>query len=105
MIKGDDKMKIYISGAITGVKEYEFNFLRAHNDLKLQGMNNKQIKNPCIFTNHLPQNSTWEQYMRVCVKELADCDKIYMLKGWENSRGATEEHRIAKMLGMEVIYE
>ena len=98
-------MKVYISGAITGVKDYKKDFERGVYYWFDKYVNYQNIKNPVWFCRHLPQNSTWEQYMRVCVKELADCDKIYMLKGWENSRGATEEHRIAKMLGLEVIYE
>lgn len=30
---------------------------------------------------------------------------IYMLKGWEKSRGAIAEHALAVALGLEIIYE
>mgnify|MGYP003612255497 CR=1 FL=1 len=98
-------MKIYISGAITGVKEYEKNFERGQNTLLEQGHRLDNIYNPVWFCRGIPKGSKWETYMRTCVSILPFCDKIYMLKGWENSKGATEEHRIAKMLGLEVVYE
>lgn len=36
---------------------------------------------------------------------LSKCDAIYMLKDWQYSAGATEEHTFAKENGIEVIYE
>lgn len=33
------------------------------------------------------------------------CDAIFMLKGWENSKGARAEHATALALGLEIIYE
>jgi len=42
--------------------------------------------------------------MAHCVKALPDCDSMLMLPDWQNSKGAKEEHRIAKMLGMPIYY-
>lgn len=36
---------------------------------------------------------------------LAQCDAIYMLKGWENSKGATAEKAIAEWMGIEILFE
>ena len=36
---------------------------------------------------------------------LRRCDTIFMVKGWETSRGANEELALAQQLGLEVIYE
>lgn len=36
---------------------------------------------------------------------LSRCDVVYMLKGWENSQGATIERQLALALGLEVYYE
>lgn len=33
------------------------------------------------------------------------CDAIYMLKGWRDSVGAVEEHRVAREAGLEIYYE
>lgn len=35
----------------------------------------------------------------------AKADAVYMLKGWENSKGATAERATAIALGLEVVYE
>ena len=34
-----------------------------------------------------------------------DCDRIYMLEGWEDSEGAKIEHMLAKELRMPCLYE
>lgn len=39
------------------------------------------------------------------LKHLVICDAIYMLRGWENSKGATAEHAVAKWIGLEIIYQ
>ncbi len=36
---------------------------------------------------------------------LKRCDAIYMLNTWEKSEGAKEEYRIAKQLGLEILFE
>ena len=36
---------------------------------------------------------------------LKRCDIIYMLKNWESSRGASAELKLAKEIGLEVVYE
>jgi hypothetical protein len=48
---------------------------------------------------------TWENFMREDIAMLLECEAIYMLKGWKESRGATLELTIATALGMRVIYE
>jgi hypothetical protein len=44
-------------------------------------------------------------WLEGCLEILIRCDAIYMLKGWEDSVGATEELNLAKKLGLEVYYE
>jgi hypothetical protein len=46
----------------------------------------------------------WRYYMRVCVGQIPLCDGMRMLPDWQNSRGSVWEHRIAKMLGLEITY-
>ena len=43
--------------------------------------------------------------MRHDIKLLCDCDAIYMLNGWRESAGAKIEHKLARDIGIEIIYE
>ena len=44
----------------------------------------------------------WLDVDRVLISK---CDGIVMMPGWEMSRGATSELKLAKELGLEVIYD
>lgn len=101
-IKGGIKMKAYISGKITGAEDYEERFEAAEKYLNSKGY---EVVNPVKKCSHLPENSAWSDYMKVCVKELADCTHIYMLKDWNNSKGAIVERWLANSLEIEIIFE
>lgn len=42
---------------------------------------------------------SWEACMRKDIAELVTCAAIYLLPGWQNSKGATLEHHIAERIG------
>lgn len=92
--------KIYISGKITNNANYEVEFEAAELALKIAGF---QPVNPAEV--HLPDGATWADYMRHDVKLLCDCDAIYMIYGWRESQGAQIEHKLARDLKLEIIYE
>nr|DAF85425.1 MAG TPA: Nucleoside 2-deoxyribosyltransferase [Siphoviridae sp. ctzm5103] len=92
--------KIYISGKITNNANYKADFEAAELALKIAGF---QPVNPA--EEHLPDGATWADYMRHDIKLLCDCDAIYMLNGWRESAGAKIEHKLARDLGIEIIYE
>jgi hypothetical protein len=59
---------------------------------------------------HPPENlqvdrQLLERVIRRDLDVLAGCDAIYMLKGWEDSKGANLEMKMAEYLGMDVFYE
>lgn len=81
-------MKVYIAGPITGVKDYEKRFQEAREYLEERGLD---VINPAALDKVLPKDTTHEGYMRVCLQLLADCDAIYLLDGWQQSRGANRE--------------
>jgi hypothetical protein len=43
---------------------------------------------------------TWLDWMRTDLKALLDCDRVLLLPGWEESRGACVERRLAEDLGI-----
>jgi|WetSurMetagenome_2_1015567.scaffolds.fasta_scaffold02367_5 hypothetical protein len=97
------KGKIYISGPISGVKNNNFEaFEYAFYILFCKGY---KPYNPLYLTSDMPPSSTWRDYMRVCIKALMDCDRIYMLCGWWHSRGAWVELLLAKIVGIKVEFQ
>lgn len=93
-------MTVYISGPITGVLDYKEKFGLIEASLKLEGY---ETINPAKV--NLGENATWEDYMRHDIKSLCDCDAIFMMKGWQRSKGARVENYMAKKLGLLVINE
>ena len=86
--------KVYISGPITGIDfGNRFAFSCARNALELCGY---EVVDPSEV--QLDDEATWTDYMRADLKLLLDCDFIYMLEGWEKSRGARIELALAKHL-------
>lgn len=93
-------MKIYISGKITRLpfEEVEDNFYNAQNRLEEKGF---KVVNP--LNNGLSSNEKWEHHMKADIKLLMECDTIYLLSNWKDSRGARIEKDIAVALGYDVI--
>ena len=93
--------KIFLSGPVAGMIYADA--VKDFNDAeKLLQDKGYQVINPVSF---IHPDSDWAEAMRLCIKELKKCDAIYMLKGYENSKGASVEHCIARELNLEVIYQ
>lgn len=91
--------KVYISGPITGIDfGNRFAFMAARCGLELCGY---EVVDPSEV--QLSDAATWADYMKADLKLLLDCDYIYMLEGWENSKGARLERELAENLGIEEI--
>ena len=125
--------KIYISGPITGVKDYKYVFkdarFRLEEARRICSYGHKCRKQECLYYNRdyilgcminrvfpdYPEiinpaefkldGCSWHVCMLVCIARLLPCSYVYMLWGWQQSRGARIEHKIAKLLGKRVIYE
>lgn len=61
--------------------------------------------NPAKATAEMPAETSWEEYMGVALSLLATSDAIYLLKGWENSRGAKIEHEVAILMNKCIFME
>ena len=88
--------KIYLSGPITGVPDYQDKFGRAACGLEIQG---HTVIDPSVETEGL---TPWD-YILISVARMRATDAIFMLPGWERSKGAQIERAIAEYVGMEVI--
>lgn len=96
------KKRIYISGAIAHLplEERRAAFNRAAEDFRARGYD---VFNP--FENGLSQDAPWREHMRRDIRALTDCDIIFMLRGWEMSKGAKLELDVASSCGILCVFE
>lgn len=88
--------KVFISGPMTGIKDFNYPaFNKAAAELHAMGY---EVHNPADN----PKCESWEEYMRLALRQLALCDEVAQLPGWQKSRGASVEYRTAMTLGMRI---
>jgi len=110
---------VYIAGPMRGKEYYnahEFN--RAEKALKAKGF---EVINPVANDKErgvdlvaLPDSTDWTSLPPAaslrniamdCCLGVIDSDAIYLLDGWQGSRGAQAEAALAKWLGLEFMYD
>lgn len=97
------KPRVYISGKITGTTDFMERFDSAEEKLKSRGY---AVLNPAKSNSYMPEDTTWDEYMKVSLTLLQMADAIYMLNGWQDSKGAKLEYETAlNPLHLKVMYE
>lgn len=94
--------KIYISGPITGwpIDMCRVRFEAAEFLLRMQGF---EPVNP--MKNGLPEDAPYDEHMKRDLEMLAECDAIYLLNGWERSKGCRIELQEAIKANKRITYE
>jgi len=98
-------VKVYIAGPMTGLPDFNYSaFHQAEQELITRGY---EVVCPTSNSGGTPPSpgevKPWDWYLRKAINLLLTCEGIYLLPGWEKSRGARLEEHIAFELGMEVI--
>ena len=100
---GNRKPRVYISGKITGTADFMEWFAKAEEKLKAEGY---AVLNPAHANSYMPEDTTWDEYMKVSLTLLQMADAIYMLDGWEDSKGARQEYNMAvNPLHLKIMHE
>ena len=102
----DMKPKVYIAGPMSGLPELNYpEFHKAEDFLKVH----YEVINPARFdieqSGDFPDGFDIQEVIKRDLDELSKCNYIYMLKGWENSKGARAEHAVALWHGIEVLFQ
>lgn len=101
-------MKFYIAGPMSGHKDFNFPaFDAAAASLRSEG---HEVVNPADLSRESFKRDSgrvrpWHEYMRADIKQLVECDAIWLLRGWRESKGARLERHIASELGLVMGYE
>ena len=110
------KPRCYIAGPIARVPDFRARFAAAVPVVESLGYD---PVNPCDITpaahygecppgydpGEKGAHASSACFMRSDLRALLDCDAIYMLPGWRESRGATVEHTVAVACGIPVLEE
>lgn len=90
-------MKVYIAGSITNNNYYIEQFSNAEEEI---------LKNGDVPLNPVKNiGFTYKEYIDMGLCELMKCEAIYMLDGYEKSKGALLELEYAKTTKMLIIYQ
>ncbi len=92
--------KIYISGQITGLKKQT-----CYKNFETGIMKLRRIDKFGVSPYQGDEGKTWNEYMKRGIETMMNCEGIFMLSNWRDSKGANIERSLAMQLGMKVMYE
>lgn len=94
--------RIYVAGPITGMPELNYPaFHEAAARLRAKGWH---VENPAENPDpHVDASCHWTAYMRMGLSQVATCHAIYLLPGWQKSKGASLEYMVAQQLGLQIL--
>lgn len=95
-------MKIYISGPITGTTGYMERFQEIEDRMAAAGI---VAINPAKVNAQLPNTLSHAEYMKTSLAMLDMCEAIYMLDGWQQSKGCSIEFEYAYEHGISIYFE
>jgi hypothetical protein len=96
---------VFISGGITNVPDYIERFEQAEKEIRGLGL---VPFNPAIMTKPLVDAGVDfpdEAWLEIDFTAIKQCDGIYHLTNWENSRGSNKEHQIALAYNKVILYQ
>lgn len=90
--------RIYLAGPMSGLPDNNYPaFHAAAARLRALGYH---VENPA--ENPVPEPETWENYLRMGLRQMLTCDAVVTLPGSPQSRGAVLEMSVARQVGIPV---
>lgn len=89
--------RVYLAGPMSGIADMNYPaFAEKTAELRALG---HFVVSPAELC---PIGTSYADAMRKDIMVLVQCDTIYMMRGWQQSKGATIELSIARVLEMEI---
>ena len=99
--------RIYIAGPMTGMDGMnEREFMKAELVLNCK-KEFEMVYSPSGMADTFcwDENTDLRTIAKVLIEALTRCTHVYMLRGWEQSKGARAEHAVAVWIGLEIMYQ
>lgn len=95
--------RIYISGPMTGLPDLNFAAFEAAVKLIRLVDPTAQIINPHEIEHTYGAEGTWEQFLKLDLRHMLDCDLVVILPGWHNSKGSLLEIHVATSVNIPIV--
>lgn len=95
-------MQIYISIPISGHPEDK---VRHHADCVKAALSRSGHRPVSPFEIYAGKDPQYIDYLCCDLRALADCDAVFLCRGWQFSRGCRIEANFAKEFGKQIMYE
>ena len=89
--------KIYIVGAVSGVKNWQDKFIKAFDNYAGIGVT---VRTPMAY----PEGLTQKEYMKLSCESVFWADEILVTPGWKDSMGTKAEIALAKSYGCPITF-
>ena len=97
-------MRVFVSGPMSNMEDWNWRaFKKAETALSFEGHTVLSPANNIPMTN--PEAIPHEGYLAICLAMIDQCDCIYQLHGWEQSKGARIEFLYASITGKQIMQE
>lgn len=91
---------VYIAGPMTGLPDYNYPAFEAAAEHLRECLGYDVVSPHELFGGDTTR--PYGDYMRTGLMAMLGCDEVYMLPGWERSRGASLERKVAEACGIPV---
>ena len=97
-------IKIYLAGQMAGLPELNYPAFYEMAE-KLHKKFGWEIINPAAYKYDDDDKYTYHKVLYRDFLLIDECDGIYLMKGWENSSGASCELALARLMGLEIMFQ
>ena len=99
----EEVLVVYLSGPMTGIADFNrAEFDRRAQELRRLGF---LVRNPADISREFGTDRPYEFYFKRALRMMLDADVVYVFGDTTQSRGVEMELQVAKMAGMQVVWE